>query len=89
MPGVVNFLITFLDLSKMQPKISGMSHEVKCSQYGSDTKEFIFSHTRLLVNSPLHVGISLRSALSVTLADESWKSPLIEDKKYNQLDGAT
>ena len=42
-------------------------------------------------NSPLHVGISLRSALkgtlsgslSVTLADESWKSPLIEDKKYN------
>ena len=41
--------------------------------------------------SPLHVGISLRSALkgtlsgslSVTLADESWKSPLIEDKKYN------
>ena len=37
-------------------------------------------------NSPLHVGISLRSALrgtlsgslSVTLADESWKSPLIE-----------
>ena len=42
-------------------------------------------------NSPLHVGISLRSALngtlsgslSVTLADDSWKSPLIEDKKYN------
>ena len=42
-------------------------------------------------NSPLHVGISLKSALkgtlsgslSVTLADESWKSPLIEDKKYN------
>ena len=42
-------------------------------------------------NSPLHVGISLRSvlkstlsgSLSVTLADESWKSPLIEDKKYN------
>ena len=42
-------------------------------------------------NSPLHVGISLRSALkgtlsgslSGTLADESWKSPLIEDKKYN------
>ena len=41
--------------------------------------------------SPLHVGISLRSALkgtlsgslSGTLADESWKSPLIEDKKYN------
>ena len=38
------------------------------------------------------MGISLRSALkgtlsgslSVTLADESWKSPLIEDKKYNQ-----
>ena len=23
-------------------------------------------------------------SLSVTLADESWKSPLIEDKKYNQ-----
>ena len=43
------------------------------------------------INSPLHVGISLRSALkgtlsgslSGTLADESWKSPLIEDKKYN------
>ena len=42
-------------------------------------------------NSPLHVGITLRSALNgtlsgllgVTLADESWKSPLIEDKKYN------
>ena len=42
-------------------------------------------------NSPLHMGISLRSvlkgtlsvSLSVTLADESWKSPLIEDKKYN------
>ena len=42
--------------------------------------------------SPLHVGILLRSALrgtlsgslSVTLTDESWKSPLIEDKKYNQ-----
>ena len=42
--------------------------------------------------SPLHVGISLRSALkgtlsgslSGTLADESWKSPLIEDKKYYQ-----
>ena len=41
--------------------------------------------------SPLHVGMSLRSALkgtlngslSVTLPDESWKSPLIEDKKYN------
>ena len=41
--------------------------------------------------SPLHVGISLRSALKGTLsgslsgilADESWKSPLIEDKKYN------
>ena len=38
------------------------------------------------------MGISFRSALkgtlsgslSVTLADESWKSPLIEDKKYNQ-----
>ena len=38
------------------------------------------------------MGISLRSALkgtlsgslSVTLADESWKSPLIGDKKYNQ-----
>ena len=37
------------------------------------------------------MGISLRSALkgtlsgslSVTLADESWKSPLIEDRKYN------
>ena len=55
------------------------------------------SHCFLLFNpslsdiSPLHVGISLRSALkgtlsgslSVTLADESWKSPLIEDKKYN------
>ena len=46
---------------------------------------------QFLVNSPLHVGFSLRSALkgtlsgslSVTLADESWKSPLIEDKKYN------
>ena len=43
-------------------------------------------------NSPLHVGISLRLALkgtlsgsfSVTLADESWKSPLIEDRKYSQ-----
>ena len=43
-----------------------------------------------ILNSPLHVGISLRSALkgtlsgslSGTLADESWKSPLIEDKKY-------
>ena len=42
-------------------------------------------------NCPLHVGISLRLALrgtlsgslSVTLADESWKSLLIEDKKYN------
>ena len=42
--------------------------------------------------SPLHVGISLRLALkgtlsgslSATLANESWKSPLIEDKKYNQ-----
>ena len=42
-------------------------------------------------NNPPHVGISLRLALkgtlsgslSVTLADESWKSPLIEDKKYN------
>ena len=42
--------------------------------------------------SLLHVGISLRSALrgtlsgslSVTLADESWKTPLIEDKKYNE-----
>ena len=41
--------------------------------------------------SPLYVSISLRSALkdtlsgslSVTLADESWKSPLIEDKEYN------
>ena len=50
-------------------------------------------------NSPLHVGISLRSALkgtlsgslNGTLADESWKSPLIEDKKYNKyiLDAAT
>ena len=38
------------------------------------------------------MSISLRSALkgtlcgslSVTLADESWKSPLIKDKKYNQ-----
>ena len=44
----------------------------------------------IVVISPLHVGISLRSALkgtlsgslSGTLADESWKSPLIEDKKY-------
>ena len=42
-----------------------------------------------MVISPLHVGISLRSALkgtlsdslSGTLADESWKSPLIEDEK--------
>ena len=41
--------------------------------------------------SPLHVGISLRSALrgtlsgslSVTLADESWKFPPIECNKYN------
>ena len=46
--------------------------------------------TQLLI-SPLHVGISLRSSLkgtlsgslSVALADESWKYPLIEDKKYN------
>ena len=44
-----------------------------------------------LVKSPVHVGISLISALkgtlsgslSVTLADKSWKSPHIEDKKYN------
>ena len=27
---------------------------------------------------------TLSGSLSVTLADESWKSPLIEDKKYNQ-----
>jgi len=41
--------------------------------------------------SPLHVGISLTSALkgtlsgsmSVPLAGESWKSPLIEDRNYN------
>ena len=43
--------------------------------------------------SPLHVGISLRStlkdtlsgSLSVTLADESWKSPIIEDKKIQLI----
>ena len=27
---------------------------------------------------------TLSGSLSGTLADESWKSPLIEDKKYNQ-----
>ena len=27
---------------------------------------------------------TLSGSLSVTLADESWKTPLIEDKKYNQ-----
>ena len=50
------------------------------------------SRILIFVNiSPLHVGISLRSvlkgtlsgSLSATLADESWKSPLIEDKKYS------
>ena len=49
-------------------------------------------HVIMEENSPFHVGISLRSALkgtlsgslNVTLANESWKSPLIEDKKYNQ-----
>ena len=54
--------------------------------YISFTNNFVFEF-----NSPLHVGISLRSALkrtlsgslSGTLADESWKSPPIEDKKYN------
>ena len=47
-------------------------------------------NVRLLHNSPLHVGISLRLALrgtlsgslSVTLADEGWKSSLIENKKF-------
>ena len=58
---------------------------------GIQQRHIFFSVTFALDISPLHVGISLRSALkgtlsgslSVTLADESWKSSLIEDKKYN------
>ena len=58
-----------------------MKFEIRCTILPLDEHD----------NSPLHVGISLRLALkdtlsgslSVTLADESWKSPLIEDKKYN------
>ena len=66
---------------------------LKCMNFCCCFKSII-----LRVINPLHVGISLRLALKdtlsgsliVTLADESWKSPLIEDKNaINILDGAT
>ena len=60
------------------------------------SQSYVLSHERqfgqsVMDISPLHVGISFRSALkgtlrgtlSGTLADESWESPLIKDKKYN------
>ena len=66
---------------------------MQCSLSQEEEKKFpILLVNQIKVISPLHVGISLRSALmgtlsgslSVTLADENRKSPLIEYKKYNQ-----
>ena len=54
--------------------------------YGSD--DWYFSTWQWSMSLEFHWQLSnwvepLSGSLSVTLADESWKSPLIEDKRYN------